>query len=696
VALGSDIRYSLRSLVRSPLLTATLVLTVAIGAGGNGAIFGFVGGLIAHGAASPDPADAGRFGRVAVLLLFASAVVLLLACATVAGLLLSRASARTLETAVKVAIGATRRRLARQCLIDSLIVALAGGALGVLFAWWTAHLFPLLFFAEDAEQLALAPDVRWLATAAGVWIVVMVVCGMVPVFAVPQRDPSLVLRRDASLTSNSSRRLRIRMVLAQIALCSVLIVVAGVIREDLRSSIRSSRGRTIGSLLVATFKAYQPEYLDLIETKARALPEVTSAGWISTLPSFRAASQGFTIEQADLPWREIRLDVATFAPDDRHPEWLRVDAGRMFGVRDTPGGCRVALVNQAAAAAYFGGQPVGRAVEDAVGTGAQIIGVLAPSPIDHGARPTLFYYDGQTGARSGVDRDRLFRARQVNGSAPIATMDANIASPQYFELFADPPIAGRAFAGADHGGACRVGVVNEDAARTVFAGQAVGAAVIDGWGDRIEIVGVVKAEALGAARRAAAPTILMPRAQMHKLVMTLAFRANDTSEAFRSQATSALSVAGIGERLSAVSTLEQHLERTSLASAQIASTLVGVLAALALVLSLAGIYGVMADLVVRRRRELALRVALGANGWQLIGNVMREGLRLAVTGGAAGLVLAVAGTPLLDRFVVRPQLPGPPVVAGATGVILMLVLLACALPAWRAVSVDPKVVMHDE
>ena len=65
-------------------------------------------------------------------------------------------------------------------------------ALGVLFAWWTSHLFPLFFFADDAEQLALVPNVRWLAAAAGVWVVVMTLCGMVPMFTVPGRIAVIV------------------------------------------------------------------------------------------------------------------------------------------------------------------------------------------------------------------------------------------------------------------------------------------------------------------------------------------------------------------------------------------------------------------------------------------------------------------------------------------------------------------------
>ena len=703
-ALGTDIRHALRSYAHSPFLTATLVLTVAVGAGANAAIFGFIGGLITRGAAGPDPADAERFGRVAVLLLVACGLVLVLACATVSALLLSRSSARMLETAVKVAIGATRRRLARQCLVDSLLVTSFGGALGVLFAWWTSHLFPMLFFAEDAEHLALATDFGWLSAAAGVWVVVMVACGMVPVLLVPHRDPSLVLRRDALGSSTFSRKFRIRLVMTQIALCSILVVAAGVIREDLQATIRSSRGRIIGSLLVAKiasdagpFDATNGlRYLDQVDAAARRLTGVTATAWTAVLPAGGSASQEFTIELPQKNWREFRLDVATFSPEGLSPDRLLVASGRMFGIRDGPGACRAGIINREAADRYFDGDAVGRSIEDVLGGAVQIIGVLASAPNGMAARPALFFYDQQVPPREGVERDQVFRAPQLVVRKPAVTMDTNVTSPEYFDVFADPPIAGRVYGAADRGSTCRVGVVSEEAARTVFDGRALGAAVTDASGDRIEIVGVVRAEALGATRRAAASTIFLPLAQSYRQGMVLAMRATDVSRASRATAEASLGAIAGGKLVSSVATLEEHLERTSLAAARIASSLVGVCAALAFGLSMVGLYAAMADLVQRRRRELALRVALGAGPWRLVASIVREGLGMAAKGGAAGLVLAVAGTPLLDRFVVQPQLPGLMVLVVAIAVIGVLVALACALPAWRALSVDPRTAMNGD
>ena len=142
-------------------------------------------------------------------------------------------------------------------------------------------------------------------------------------------------------------------------------------------------------------------------------------------------------------------------------------------------------------------------------------------------------------------------------------------------------------------------------------------------------------------------------------------------------------------------TLDAHLVRTSLAPERIVRSLLAVCAALAVVLSIAGVYAVMADLVVRRRRELALRIALGAGPARLVKGVVREGLRLAIAGALIGLVAAIAGAPLLERVVVRPRLPGPAAMLTACATVAFLVVLACAVPAWRAVSVDPRTAMEE-
>jgi hypothetical protein len=229
----------------------------------------------------------------------------------------------------------------------------------------------------------------------------------------------------------------------------------------------------------------------------------------------------------------------------------------------------------------------------------------------------------------------------------------------------------------------------------VFGWQAIGSALTDPSGDRIEIVGVVRAEALGVAQRSAAPMLFLPLAQAYQHQMVLAVRAQDPAPELVAALESGLRTVEGGGLLSPLETLDAHLVRTSLAPERIVRSLVAVCAALAVVLSIAGVYAVMADLVVRRRRELALRIALGAGPARLVRSVVREGLRLAIAGALIGLVAAIAGAPLLERVVVRPRLPGPAAILTACATVALLVMLACAVPAWRAVSVDPRTAMEE-
>src|SRR5688572_7839419 len=150
MTIWNDLRYSIRSFASTPLSTLALVLTIGLGIGGNTAVDGFIRGLsTVTPATEMTPEMAGALARVSTLLRAVATAVFVIACANVASLLLSRASARSRETSVRVALGASRAQLTRQLLADSMVVAVAGGALAVLLTAWTTMLVPILFFAED-------------------------------------------------------------------------------------------------------------------------------------------------------------------------------------------------------------------------------------------------------------------------------------------------------------------------------------------------------------------------------------------------------------------------------------------------------------------------------------------------------------------------------------------------------------------
>lgn len=214
---------------------------------------------------------------------------------------------------------------------------------------------------------------------------------------------------------------------------------------------------------------------------------------------------------------------------------------------------------------------------------------------------------------------------------------------------------------------------------------------MDPDGDRVEIVGVVGDETLGAAQRGGAPAIFFPLSQVYTPTMTLAVRTAASMD---------LSLLDRGVRRipggtvwDSFETMESHMTRTALAPERIAAALLGACALVALIVSAAGVHAVIADLVLRRRRELALRLALGASPWALLfsrGGVVSHALRLAALGVLTGAAGAAIGTPILSHLLIPSRLPGPLVVVVAGAAVAGLVVLASALPAWQAVRVEPR------
>src|SRR4051812_966585 len=215
----TDLRYSARSLARSPILTVTLLLTIAVGIGSNAAIAGFVRGLVIHdlSIAEADRAVSAGMARVGVLLSAAAWAVFVIACINVATLLLLRSSSRSRETSVRVALGASRGQLARLLLADAILISLTGAAFGILLALWTTRVVPWLLFERDAEQAVFIPNVRATIAASLACAAIMIVCGIAPLSETRRDDPASVLKRESAGPSRAMRRLRTGLVGVQMA-----------------------------------------------------------------------------------------------------------------------------------------------------------------------------------------------------------------------------------------------------------------------------------------------------------------------------------------------------------------------------------------------------------------------------------------------------------------------------------------------
>jgi hypothetical protein len=186
-------------------------------------------------------------------------------------------------------------------------------------------------------------------------------------------------------------------------------------------------------------------------------------------------------------------------------------------------------------------------------------------------------------------------------------------------------------------GECRIAVINQEAAGLYFGGQAVETALIDDQGRRTAIVGVVHSPPLGAFQRHVDPAIYFPMSQDALPTMTLIAGAREATGPLLTGLRRRIeSVPGHGPAPLVIKTLETHLAQTALAPLRIAAAIVGASATTALMLSVLGLFGALSDAARQRRRELAIRIALGAQRWRVICEVLKEGGRPACAGTVAG------------------------------------------------------------
>ena len=473
------------------------------------------------------PEIGSRLGAIGRLLMAAAIVVFVVACANVAVFLLSRSSGRSHETSVRVALGASRRRLGLQLLADSVLLTGAGTAAGLLLAMWTADIVPALFFAEDATALVFAPDIRAIALASAACAVLIVAAALLPLVEVRDDDPAAVLRRESGGPSNTMRRLRAGLVVVQMTCCCLLVISTGLLAEGFRTSLRTAAGDRLGDPLVATVQ-YRPDfdrpdlggsYFGRVEKAVAELPAITRTAWVSALPGSRPQWLSARIEPPRLPSRDLVMDGVAFTPAMLDQLEKSPRAGRMFGGRDTPTSCPSVLVNEEAAREIFDGQAVGRVIEDRLGRRVEVAGIVARLPNATAAaaapRPTVFYYPEQM--PQPFDRDGPGTFKLPLQTAPVTSglLDATVVSARYFDALGFVVVAGQTF--QDRPMPCRVAVVNQEAAERYFGGRAVDAAIIDELGRRIEIIGVIQSPLLRASQRPIEPTIWTGRPESASL-----------------------------------------------------------------------------------------------------------------------------------------------------------------------------------
>jgi hypothetical protein len=648
---------------------------------------------------TPEMADG--MADIGSLLDFATAGVFFIACANVISFLLGRAFARSHETSIRLALGANRSQLTVELLCDSAIISIAGGLCGVLLSVWTDRVVPAFLFEQDAEHLLLAPSLFSIVTASTTCVGITILCGLMPFFLKPDSRPAAVLRRESTGPSKAMKRLRGGLAVTQMTSCCVLVMFTAFLLDGLRSTLQTSAGHRLKDAILITAQA-QPyienSYFEHVEAITRSIG-VLPIAWAARLSGSQPVWRSFRIDTQQLSYREILMDISWFTAESLLRFARLPTAGRLFGFGDQK--CRVAVVNEQAASKLFGRNTVGRLIQDPTGLPVEIIGVVAEKAKrgQRVSRPTI-YYNAADQAGPGPDRNALARFRAPTGSELArADLDTNVVSPNYFEEMGFSLISGPGFTARQMPGECRVAVINQEAADLYFGSKAVvGSAVIDAQGIRTTIVGVVHSRPIGTFQRRSEPAIYFPMLQDCLRRMTLIAVGGELKRPILPDLQRTVeSVPGRRPASSVViDRLSSHLARTALAPLRIAILLFGASATTGILLSILGLFGVLSDAARHRRREVAIRTALGAQPWRIVFQVLQEGGRLACAGALAGTVGALLLSRLLVRIIHGDHSPGLLAWLAAPLILATIVLIAGLLPARRAMITNPLSIMRDE
>ncbi|HLN97219.1 MAG TPA: ABC transporter permease [Pyrinomonadaceae bacterium] len=355
----------------------------------------------------------GQVRPILLVLLAAVGFVLLIACANVASLLLTRSLSRQKEVAIRAALGASRWRVIRQLLTESVLLSLAGGATGLLLAYWGIG---ALVAALPENQLNALPFLRSLHIDAGILafsfflsLLTGIVFGLAPALQSSRLDLNEVLKEGGRTTAGGSgHRLRGALVMTEIALAVVLLVGAGLMMRSLLRLLQSNVGfnpeRLLTMTVVLPAAKYtevnrQIEFFDQLKQRVQSLPGVKGAGSVNILPLQAGNTTRFNIEGDPVPPPGQETEANIRVVDETYFQTLGVPliAGRMFDERDNADSPVVVMIGKNVADRLFAGRdPVGRRLVYA-GVQAppmQIVGVVGDVKIgglDDALRPVLYY-----------------------------------------------------------------------------------------------------------------------------------------------------------------------------------------------------------------------------------------------------------------------------------------------------------------
>jgi putative ABC transport system permease protein len=539
--------------------------------------------------------EVGEVRPILLVLFGAVGFVLLIVCANVANLLMARAATRQKEIAIRIALGAGRRRIAQQLLTESVMLALAGGSAGLLVALWGISPLVALIPADIHGMQNIGVDARVLGFTMLVSLLTGVVFGLLPALGASKTDLNESLK-ESGRSSTEGRRgssLRASLIVSEIAMSLVLLIGAG--------------------LMIKSFVRLQQ--VDL----------------------------GFATENL--------LTMRLTLPQSKYPE--KRDQARFF-------------------------QQALQQIQ--IAPGVESAAAISRLPLTPGNSSRSFNIEGRSSDNTETD----------------ASADYRVISSDYFRTMSIPVLKGRAFTERDNDKVAGSVIINDTAARRYWPDEEPVGKRLQVEGDEwLEIVGVVgDVKHLGRDSKSRAE-IYMPYLRKPWPFMTIVARSSQNVTSLGETLREAVLAVDHDQPVYNIGTVEQLVSR-SVARRRSNMLLLGIFAVLAMVIAAVGIYGVMSYSITQRKHEIGIRIALGASRRDILRMILGYGLTLALAGVAAGSVAALILTRLIKNLLFDVSATDPATFLLISLALIGVALAACAVPARRALKVDPMIALRYE
>jgi predicted permease len=547
------------------------------------------------------PQDTTRETQPAVLALFVGVgLVLLIACANVANLLLSRAGLRHREIALRATLGASRGRIIRQLLTESVLLSLLGGLAGLLLGWWGMKwllaLRPRSMVLLDAVKI----NFQVLGYAFAISLLAGIIFGLAPSLEASKTSLNETMKAAGRSIVSGNQRYKSLLVASEVALGFLLLVGAGLMTRTFARLIDVDTG-------------FQPDHV---------------------------------------------LTFQISPPESRYPkdeDHVRLIYRLKKNLEALPG--------------------------------VQSVGGIHLLPFDDYANWYSYYW--------------------LPGAAPqdqnTLLADHRSISPGFFKTMGIAMLAGRDFDDADNTARRRVVIVDESLARQMWPNdRAVGKelnveTIHEGDFSRATavVVGVAKHTKYLQLTGNGRPQIYEPYAQSPREIMAFALRTTGEAQALIGPVRAEVAKLDSNLPLAKVRPMEDYVQEAR-AAARFTMLLALALAGLALALASIGIYGVTSYSVAQRRNEIGIRMALGAQGSDVLKIVLAQCMSAVCTGVAIGLALSLLVTPMLSSLLFGIRSTDALTFVAAALFLSAVGLLACCIPAWRAMRMDPIVALRYE